>query len=142
MKLYQATTFRVNCKNKKTEFNLVLKKRRIFSERMIYLPSMIFTFLKLQWKSFFRGESVGVNVMTKVLKWFWIVYFGFITPLLGFLTYKVLKGTKWANVDEDDFKRKIRDRRPFSLSQQKPYLCFCLLDSNEVFYPTNSSCFY
>ena len=52
---------------------------------------MIFTFLKLQWKSFFRGESVGVNVMTKVLKWFWIVYFGVITPLLGFLTYKVLK---------------------------------------------------
>jgi len=69
----------------------VLKKRRTFLERMIYLPSMIFTFLKLQWKSFFRGESVGLNVMTKVLKWFWIVYFGFITPLLGVLTYKVLK---------------------------------------------------
>jgi len=32
MKLYQATTFRVNCKNKKTEFNLALKKRRTFHE--------------------------------------------------------------------------------------------------------------
>lgn len=58
---------------------------------MIYLQIMFFTFLKLQWKSFFRGQSVGSNVMTKVFKWFWLVYFAFITPLLGLITYKVLK---------------------------------------------------
>lgn len=58
---------------------------------MIYLQIMFFTFLKLQWKSFFRGQSVGSNIMTKVFKWFWLVYFAFITPLLGLITYKVLK---------------------------------------------------
>ena len=58
---------------------------------MIYLRIMFFTFLKLQWKSFFRGQSVGSNVMTKVFKWFWLAYFAFITPLLGLITYKVLK---------------------------------------------------
>ena len=58
---------------------------------MIYLQIMFFTFLKLQWKSFFRGKSVGSNIMTKVFKWFWLVYFAFITPLLGLITYKVLK---------------------------------------------------
>ena len=52
---------------------------------------MLYAFLKLQWKSFFRGESVGANVMTKIFKWFWIVYFSFITPMLGLITYKVLK---------------------------------------------------
>ena len=52
---------------------------------------MFYAFLKLQWKSFFRGESVGANVMTKIFKWFWIVYFSFITPMLGLITYKVLK---------------------------------------------------
>ncbi len=58
---------------------------------MIYLQIMFFTFLKLQWKSFFRGQSVGSNIMTKVFKWFGLVYFAFITPLLGLITYKVLK---------------------------------------------------
>ena len=52
---------------------------------------MFYAFLKLQWKSFFRGESVGANVMTKIFKWFWILYFSFITPMLGLITYKVLK---------------------------------------------------
>ena len=52
---------------------------------------MFFKFAYLQWKSFFRGEDVGVNVMTKVFKWFWIVYFAFMAPLLGFITTFVLK---------------------------------------------------
>jgi len=32
MKLYQATIFRINYKNKKTEFNLAVKKRRTFQK--------------------------------------------------------------------------------------------------------------
>ena len=52
---------------------------------------MFITFLKLQWKSFFRGESVGTDITTKIFKWFWIVYFSFIIPALGFLTYDVLE---------------------------------------------------
>ena len=52
---------------------------------------MFYTFLKLQWKSFFRGESVGADITTKIFKWFWIVYFALIIPSLGFLTYEVLK---------------------------------------------------
>ena len=52
---------------------------------------MFLTFLSLQWKSFFRGESAGANVMAKIFKWFWIVYFAFLTPLLGLITYKVIK---------------------------------------------------
>ena len=52
---------------------------------------MFITFLKLQWKSFFRGESVGADITTKIFKWFWIVYFALIIPSLGFLTYEVLK---------------------------------------------------
>ena len=58
---------------------------------MCTLAIMYFTFLKLQWKSFVRGESVGTDVTAKVFKWFWIVYFTFIIPGLGFLTYKFLK---------------------------------------------------
>ena len=52
---------------------------------------MFYTFLKLQWKSFVRGESIGAEIMTKIFKWFWIVYFTFIIPALGFLTYEFLK---------------------------------------------------
>ena len=58
---------------------------------MIYLRIMFFTFIKLNWKSFFRGRSVGSNIITKIFKWFWLLYFAFITPLLGIITYKVLK---------------------------------------------------
>jgi len=54
---------------------------------------MLITFLKLKWKSFFRGESVGADITTKIFKWFWIVYFSFIIPALGFLTYQVLEGS-------------------------------------------------
>ena len=52
---------------------------------------MFITFLKLQWKSFVRGESVGADITTKIFKWFWIVYFAFIIPALGFLTYDVIE---------------------------------------------------
>ena len=57
----------------------------------VYICSMFLTFLSLQWKSFFRGESVGANVMAKIFKWFWILYFAFLTPILGLITYKVIK---------------------------------------------------
>ena len=57
----------------------------------MYICIMFLTFLKLQWKSFFRGESVGVDITTKIFKWFWIVYFALIIPALGLLTYDVLK---------------------------------------------------
>ena len=52
---------------------------------------MFLKFTYLQWKSFFRGEDVGVNVMTKVFKWFWIVYFALMAPLFGFITTFVIK---------------------------------------------------
>ena len=57
----------------------------------VYICNMFLTFLSLQWKSFFRGESVGANVMAKIFKWFWILYFAFLTPILGLITYKVIK---------------------------------------------------
>ena len=80
---------------------------------------MFITFLKLQWKSFVRGESVGADITTKIFKWFWIVYFAFIIPALGFLTYDVIE-------------RKFRDRRPFSIYKQTAYLCFRIFNSTEV----------
>ena len=52
---------------------------------------MVFKFLYLSWKSFFRGEDIGVNIMTKMFKWFWIVYFAFMAPLLGFITIFVIE---------------------------------------------------
>ena len=73
---------------------------------------MFYAFLKLQWKSFFRGESVGANVMTKIFKWFWIVYFSFITPMLGLITYKVLKED---SVKLDDLKIKFYNSSEYSL---------------------------
>jgi len=29
--------------------------------------------------------------MAKIFKWFWILYFAFLTPILGLITYKVIK---------------------------------------------------
>ena len=58
---------------------------------MYIFELMFITFLKLQWKSFFRGESVGLDITTKIFKWFWIVYFALIIPALGFITYDVIK---------------------------------------------------
>ena len=52
---------------------------------------MVFKFLYLSWKSFIRGEDIGVNIMTKIFKWFWLVYFAFMAPLLGFITTFVIK---------------------------------------------------
>ena len=52
---------------------------------------MFLKFTYLQWKSFFRGEDVGVNVMTKIFKWFWIVYFALMAPLFGFITTFMIK---------------------------------------------------
>ena len=52
---------------------------------------MFLKFTYLQWKSFFRGEDIGVNVMTKIFKWFWIVYFALMAPLFGFITNFMIK---------------------------------------------------
>jgi len=52
---------------------------------------MFFKFFSLRWKSFIRGEDIGVNIMTKIFKWFWLVYFAFMAPLLGFITTFVIK---------------------------------------------------
>ena len=52
---------------------------------------MFLKFTYLQWKSFFRGEDIGVNVLTKVFKWFWIIYFTIMAPMLGFLTVIVFR---------------------------------------------------
>ena len=52
---------------------------------------MVLKFLYLSWKSFVRGEDIGVNIMTKIFKWFWIVYFAFMAPLLGFITTYLIK---------------------------------------------------
>ena len=66
-------------------------KRIYIPKRMYIFEAMFITFLKLQWKSFFRGESVGADITTKIFKWFWILYFAFLTPLLGIITFDVLK---------------------------------------------------
>jgi len=58
---------------------------------------MFFKFFSLRWKSFIRGEDIGVNIMTKIFKWFWIIYFTILTPMLGFLTVIVLRDD--GNVD-------------------------------------------
>ena len=58
---------------------------------MYIFELMFITFLKLQWKSFVRGESVGADITTKIFKWFWIVYFAIIIPALGSLTYYAIE---------------------------------------------------
>lgn len=36
-------------------------------------------FLKLNWKEFNRGASISTKLVAKILKWFWIIYFAFIS---------------------------------------------------------------
>lgn len=44
-------------------------------------------FLKLEWKSFFRGSSVGLNLLMKVFRMIGIVYFIFCFAGMAFLAY-------------------------------------------------------
>lgn len=48
-------------------------------------------FLKLEWKSFFRGSSVGLNLLMKVLRMIGIVYFIFCFAGMAFLAYFYVK---------------------------------------------------
>ena len=51
---------------------------------------MIFKLIQLQWKAFFRTGSLGGSMITKALTWLGMVYFIFITTVLGLLSYKLL----------------------------------------------------
>lgn len=48
-------------------------------------------FLKLEWKSFFRGSSVGLNLLMKVFRMIGIVYFIFCFAGMAFLAYFYVK---------------------------------------------------
>ena len=55
---------------------------------MYIFKLMFVTFLKLQWKEFNRGKSVGGKLVAKILKWFGIVYLAFIAFMLGLIASK------------------------------------------------------
>ena len=42
-------------------------------------------FLKLNWKEFNRGASISTKLVAKILKWFWIIYFAFISMGLALI---------------------------------------------------------
>lgn len=44
-------------------------------------------FLKLEWKSFFRGSSVGLNLLMKIFRMIGIIYFIFCFAGMAFLAY-------------------------------------------------------
>ena len=46
---------------------------------------MFKTVLSLQWKEFNRGKSVGGKLVAKILKWFWISYFAFMSVMMGII---------------------------------------------------------
>ena len=46
---------------------------------------MFKTVLSLQWKEFNRGKSVGGKLVAKILKWFWIIYFAFMSVMMGII---------------------------------------------------------
>ena len=63
----------------------------MFSLRLVYIFAlMIFKFISLQWKAFFRSASLGGNMITKVFTWFGMLYFIFMATLLGLVSYKLL----------------------------------------------------
>ncbi|MCC6689239.1 MAG: hypothetical protein IT268_09360 [Saprospiraceae bacterium] len=51
---------------------------------------MVFKFLQLQWKSFFRGASLGKDMAVKILMGFVAVYFGLSFLALGVFLYPLL----------------------------------------------------
>ncbi len=46
---------------------------------------MFKTVLSLQWKEFNRGKSVGGKLVAKIFKWFWIIYFAFMSVMIGII---------------------------------------------------------
>ena len=42
-------------------------------------------FLKLNWKEFNRGNSISIKLVAKIFKWFWIIYFAFISFMIGII---------------------------------------------------------
>ena len=46
---------------------------------------MFKTVLSLQWKEFNRGKSVGGKLVAKIFKWFWIIYFAFMSVMMGII---------------------------------------------------------
>ena len=41
--------------------------------------------LSLQWKEFNRGKSVGGKLVAKIFKWFWLIYFAFMSVMIGII---------------------------------------------------------
>ena len=46
---------------------------------------MFKTVLSLQWKEFNRGKSVGGKLVAKIFKWFWLIYFAFMSVMIGII---------------------------------------------------------
>ena len=46
---------------------------------------MFKTALSLQWKEFNRGKSLGGKLVAKIFKWFWIIYFAFMSVMMGII---------------------------------------------------------
>jgi hypothetical protein len=46
---------------------------------------MFKTVLSLQWKEFNRGKSVGGKLAAKIFKWFWLIYFAFMSLMMGII---------------------------------------------------------
>ena len=42
-------------------------------------------FLKLNWKEFNRGSSISTKLVAKIFKWFWIIYFAFMSVMIGII---------------------------------------------------------
>ena len=42
-------------------------------------------FLKLNWKEFNRGNSISTKLVAKIFKWFWIIYFAFMSVMIGII---------------------------------------------------------
>ena len=51
----------------------------------MYICRMFKTVLSLQWKEFNRGKSVGGKLAAKIFKWFWLIYFAFMSVMIGII---------------------------------------------------------
>ena len=51
----------------------------------MYICEMFKTVLSLQWKEFNRGKSVGGKLVAKIFKWFWLIYFAFMSVMMGII---------------------------------------------------------
>ena len=51
----------------------------------MYLSQMFKMMFGLQWKEFNRGKAVGGKLVTKIFKWFWIIYFALMSFLMAII---------------------------------------------------------